>query len=138
MLMTLETGVRGGHWYALMDKVWALRTLEAAFRTVVRSAPAVAKSWPSFDQATDQTASVCPSILPFSVPAFQSHSLASLSMPEVANVHGFTTGDQRWLVPAGWGYNSAIEEGEEDVDESELPSGDELASEIERFLRDQS
>ncbi|HEY3670078.1 MAG TPA: PAC2 family protein [Acidimicrobiia bacterium] len=32
----------------------------------------------------------------------------------------------------------AIEEGEEDVDETELPSGDELASEIERFLRDQS
>jgi hypothetical protein len=29
-------------------------------------------------------------------------------MPEVANVHGFTTGDQRWLVPAGWGYNSVI------------------------------
>ena len=33
---------------------------------------------------------------------------------------------------------TAIEEGEEDVDETELPSGDELASEIERFLRDQS
>ena len=34
----------------------------------------------------------------------------------------------------------AIESGEDDldVDESELPSGDELASEIERFLRDQS
>ena len=29
-------------------------------------------------------------------------------MPEVANVHGFTTGDQRWFVPAGWGYNSVI------------------------------
>jgi len=33
---------------------------------------------------------------------------------------------------------SAIEAGEDEVDESELPSGDELASEIERFLRDQS
>jgi proteasome assembly chaperone (PAC2) family protein len=35
---------------------------------------------------------------------------------------------------------TAIEEGEHEVevDESELPSGDELASEIERFLRDQS
>ncbi len=35
---------------------------------------------------------------------------------------------------------SAIEAGEDDieVEESELPSGDELASEIERFLRDQS
>ncbi|HEU5306622.1 MAG TPA: PAC2 family protein [Acidimicrobiia bacterium] len=32
----------------------------------------------------------------------------------------------------------AIEAGEDEVDESELPSGDELASEIERFLRDQS
>ncbi len=29
---------------------------------------------------------------------------------------------------------AAIEEGEDDVDETELPSGDELASEIERFL----
>ena len=33
---------------------------------------------------------------------------------------------------------TAIEEGDDDVDEAELPSGDELASEIERFLRDQS
>jgi proteasome assembly chaperone (PAC2) family protein len=33
---------------------------------------------------------------------------------------------------------SAIEAGEDEVEESELPSGDELASEIERFLRDQS
>jgi proteasome assembly chaperone (PAC2) family protein len=33
---------------------------------------------------------------------------------------------------------SAIEHGEDEVDETELPSGDELASEIERFLRDQS
>ena len=33
---------------------------------------------------------------------------------------------------------TAIEAGEDEVDESELPSGDELASEIERFLRDQS
>jgi proteasome assembly chaperone (PAC2) family protein len=32
----------------------------------------------------------------------------------------------------------AIEAGTDDVDESDLPSGDELASEIERFLRDQS
>ena len=32
----------------------------------------------------------------------------------------------------------AIEAGEDEVDESDLPSGDELASEIERFLRDQS
>jgi proteasome assembly chaperone (PAC2) family protein len=32
----------------------------------------------------------------------------------------------------------AIEAGETEVEESDLPSGDELASEIERFLRDQS
>ena len=29
-------------------------------------------------------------------------------MPEVANVKGFTTGEQRWFVPCGWGYNSVI------------------------------
>ena len=34
MLMTLEQGVRGGRWYALMDKVWAPRTLSAAFARV--------------------------------------------------------------------------------------------------------
>jgi proteasome assembly chaperone (PAC2) family protein len=33
---------------------------------------------------------------------------------------------------------TAIEEGGAEVDDTELPSGDELASEIERFLRDQS
>ena len=32
----------------------------------------------------------------------------------------------------------AARAGEDEVDESDLPSGDELASEIERFLRDQS
>ncbi len=29
-------------------------------------------------------------------------------LPEVANVKGFTTGDQRWFVPCGWGSNSVI------------------------------
>jgi spermidine/putrescine-binding protein len=29
-------------------------------------------------------------------------------LPEVASVKGFTTGDQRWFVPCGWGYNSVI------------------------------
>lgn len=40
MLATLETGVRGGRWYALMDKVWALRTLTAAFARVKANAGA--------------------------------------------------------------------------------------------------
>ena len=34
MLTTLETGVRGGRWYTLMDKVYALPTLRAAFARV--------------------------------------------------------------------------------------------------------
>lgn len=34
MLRALESGVRGGRWYALIDKVWSLRTLQAAFDTV--------------------------------------------------------------------------------------------------------
>jgi len=34
MLTALERGVRGGRWYALMDKVYALPTLRAAFARV--------------------------------------------------------------------------------------------------------
>ena len=34
MLTALEQGVRGGRWYALIDKVWALPTLRAAFALV--------------------------------------------------------------------------------------------------------
>ena len=34
MLTALEQGVRGGRWYALMDKVYALPTLRAAFARV--------------------------------------------------------------------------------------------------------
>ena len=34
MLTTLETGVRGGRWYTLMDKVYTLPTLRAAFARV--------------------------------------------------------------------------------------------------------
>ena len=34
MLTALETGVRGGRWYTLMDKVYALPTLRAAFARV--------------------------------------------------------------------------------------------------------
>ena len=34
MLTALETGVKGGRWFSLMDKVWARANLEAAFRAV--------------------------------------------------------------------------------------------------------
>jgi RNA-directed DNA polymerase len=34
MLTALETGVKGGKWFSLMDKVYALRNLEAAFEKV--------------------------------------------------------------------------------------------------------
>jgi RNA-directed DNA polymerase len=34
MLEALETGVKGGVWFSLMDKVYALRNLKAAFRKV--------------------------------------------------------------------------------------------------------
>lgn len=34
MLTALETGVKGGVWFSLIDKVWALRTLRAAFAQV--------------------------------------------------------------------------------------------------------
>ena len=37
MLAALGNGVKGGKWYSLMDKVWALRTLEAAWRKVAKN-----------------------------------------------------------------------------------------------------
>lgn len=40
MLAALELGVKGGRWYSLMDKVAALRTLQAAWKRVQAEAPA--------------------------------------------------------------------------------------------------
>jgi RNA-directed DNA polymerase len=37
MVAALETGVRGGKWYSLLDKVYAERTLEAAWERVRRN-----------------------------------------------------------------------------------------------------
>ena len=37
MVAALEHGVRGGRWFSLMDKVWAKRTLEAAWERVRRN-----------------------------------------------------------------------------------------------------
>ena len=34
MLATLEQGVRGGKWYSLIDKVYPIPTLRAAFAMV--------------------------------------------------------------------------------------------------------
>lgn len=40
MLAALDNGVKGGKWYSLMDKVYALRTLEAAWQRVQANAGA--------------------------------------------------------------------------------------------------
>ena len=37
MLTALEEGVKGGKWFSLMDKVFALRTLRRAFAAVKRN-----------------------------------------------------------------------------------------------------
>lgn len=37
MLQTLETGVKGGSWFSLIDKVYAKRTLRSAFQRVERN-----------------------------------------------------------------------------------------------------
>lgn len=37
MLATLETGVRGGKWFSLADKVWKMENLQSALGTVVRN-----------------------------------------------------------------------------------------------------
>ena len=36
MLAALENGVKGGKWFSLMDKVYALATLQAAWQQVQR------------------------------------------------------------------------------------------------------
>ena len=36
MLATLETGVKGGKWFSLMDKVWKMENLQSAVKTVAR------------------------------------------------------------------------------------------------------
>ena len=37
MLATLETGVKGGKWFSLMDKVWKMENLQSAVKAVVRN-----------------------------------------------------------------------------------------------------
>ena len=37
MLTSLERGVKGGKWFSLIDKVWNARSLEAAWRKVLRN-----------------------------------------------------------------------------------------------------
>jgi RNA-directed DNA polymerase len=34
MLGTLDTGVKGGKWFSLVDKVWGMGNLHSAFRSV--------------------------------------------------------------------------------------------------------
>ena len=37
MLATLETGVKGGKWFSLIDKVWKMENLQSAVKAVVRN-----------------------------------------------------------------------------------------------------
>ena len=37
MLATLETGIKGGKWFSLMDKVWKMENLQSAVKAVVRN-----------------------------------------------------------------------------------------------------
>lgn len=37
MLATLETGVKGGKWFSLMDKVWKMENLQSAVKAVARN-----------------------------------------------------------------------------------------------------
>lgn len=37
MLSTLETGIKGGVWFSLVDKVWSERSLEAGWKKVARN-----------------------------------------------------------------------------------------------------
>ena len=37
MLATLETGVKGGKWFSLIDKVWKMDNLQSALKAVVRN-----------------------------------------------------------------------------------------------------
>jgi len=37
MLETLDTGVKGGKWFSLVDKVWGMGNLQSAFLSVERN-----------------------------------------------------------------------------------------------------
>jgi RNA-directed DNA polymerase len=37
MLATLETGVKGGKWFSLIDKVWKMENLQSALKAVIRN-----------------------------------------------------------------------------------------------------
>jgi hypothetical protein len=47
MLAALEQGVKGGKWFSLMDKVYSVRNLEAAYRKVAKN-----KGSPGVDRVT--------------------------------------------------------------------------------------
>ena len=50
MLATLATGVKGGKWFSLVDKVWKLENLQSALRAVVRNAGAAGVDGQSAEQ----------------------------------------------------------------------------------------
>ena len=73
MLTALEQGVRGGRWYTLMDKVYAVPTLRAAFGRVKANRGAAGVDRPSAVAASllhstgavllDARPCCCPSVL---------------------------------------------------------------------------
>lgn len=50
MLATLETGVKGGKWFSLVDKVWKMENLQSALRQVVRNGGAAGVDGKSAEQ----------------------------------------------------------------------------------------
>ena len=54
MVAALEHGVRGGRWFSLMDKVWAKRTLEAAWERVRRNGGSAGVDRQSIDACAAQ------------------------------------------------------------------------------------
>lgn len=56
MVAALENGVRGGRWYSLLDKVWAPRTLAAAWERVAANAGAAGVDGVSVERFRGQAA----------------------------------------------------------------------------------
>jgi RNA-directed DNA polymerase len=50
MLATLETGVKGGKWFSLVDKVWKMENLQSALQAVVQNAGAAGVDGKSAEQ----------------------------------------------------------------------------------------
>jgi len=77
MLATLETGIEGGKWFRLIDKVWSPKNLAGSLRKVVAKGGSAGidkeeagvmdrmKGWQATEQGSPQGAGISPAIIQY-------------------------------------------------------------------------